>query len=112
MILNHLNLAVTDLPGTVAFLERYFGMRSQGGDDRFTVLFDDYGFVLTLIQSGKGIKYPGAFHIGFGQASEEKVNEINQRLKDDGFDVKPPQHLHAYTFYVEATGGFMVEVLA
>jgi hypothetical protein len=49
---------------------------------------------------------------GFGQESEERVNEIYQRLLDDGFEVEPPQRLHAWTFYVQAPGGFMVEVLA
>jgi len=112
MILNHLNLTVTDVPGTKKFLEKYFGMHGQGGDEKFTVLFDDNGLVLTLMKCGQGIKYPGAFHIGFGQESEEKVNAIHQRLKDDGFDVQPPQRFHAWTFYVQAPGGFMVEVMA
>jgi catechol 2,3-dioxygenase-like lactoylglutathione lyase family enzyme len=110
MKLNHVNLTVTDVPETVRFLEKYFGMQSQGGDEKFTVLFDDDGLVLTLIKAGQ-VKYPATFHIGFMQESEERVNQINQRLKDDGFDVKPPERLHAWTFYVEAPGGFPVEVL-
>ncbi|MEH7558993.1 glyoxalase, partial [Priestia megaterium] len=32
-------------------------------------------------------------------------------LKEDGFNVEPPKQLHRYTFYVEAPGGFTVEVL-
>jgi hypothetical protein len=74
------------------------------------MLFDDDGLVLTLIKAGQA-KYPSTFHIGFVQESEERVNEIYQRLKDDGFDVAPPQRLHAWTFYVQAPGGFAVEVL-
>jgi catechol 2,3-dioxygenase-like lactoylglutathione lyase family enzyme len=111
MKLNHINLTVTDVPETVMFLETYFGLQSQGGDHKFAVLFDDEGLVVTLIKAGQA-KYPHTFHIGFGQESEARVNEINQRLQDDGFDVKPPQRLHAWTFYVQAPGGFMVEVLA
>ena len=111
MKLNHINLTVTDVPGTVQFLEKYFGLQSQGGDNKFAVLFDDDGLVLTLIKAGQ-VKYPNTFHIGFGQESEERVNEINQRLKDDGFDVEPPQRFHAWTFYVQAPGGFTIEVLA
>jgi lactoylglutathione lyase len=64
-----------------------------------------------LMKAG-GVNYPSTFHIGFGQESEEKVNEINQRLKEDGFAVEPPQRFHAWTFYVQAPGGFTVEVLA
>jgi catechol 2,3-dioxygenase-like lactoylglutathione lyase family enzyme len=112
MKLNHINLTVTDVPGAVAFLEKYFGMRKQGGDDKFAVLFDDW-MMLTLMTVGKGtgVKYPRTFHIGFGQEIEERVNDIYERMIAGGFDVKPPQRSHAWTFYVQAPGGFMVEVL-
>ena len=124
MKLNHLNLTVPDVTETRRFLERYFGLQGtvnpytgepiEGGEARsgFAVLFDDAGMVLTLMKGkASDIHYPATFHIGFGQESEAKVNEIHQRLKDDGFDVQPPQRSHAWTFYVRAPGGFMVEVL-
>jgi catechol-2,3-dioxygenase len=114
MKLNHLNLTVTDVPGAEKFLEKYFGLRRQGGNKGMAFLFDDDGLVLTLMKAGRAteVNYPGNFHIGFIQESEERVNEINQRLKDDGFDVEPPQRSHAWTFYVQAPGGFTIEVLA
>lgn len=114
MKLNHLNLAVTDVAETVSFLEKYFGLRRQGGNKGMAFLFDDAGMVLTLMKAGRDmpISYPANFHIGFIQESEERVNEINQRLRDDGFEVEPPQQSHAWTFYVQAPGGFTVEVLA
>lgn len=115
MKLNHINLAVTDVSAAEKFLEKYFGLRSQleGGDDKkFSALFDDNGLVLTLMKSGQAIKYPGSFHIGFAQASEEDVNAIYKRLTQDGFEIAPPQRSHAWTFYVNAPGGFTVEVLA
>jgi lactoylglutathione lyase len=53
------------------------------------------------------------FHVGFIQESEERVNEINKRLKDDGFDVPPPSRQHgSWTFYFKAPGGFTIEVLS
>ncbi len=59
------------------------------------------------------VKYPSSFHIGFIQPSHERVNEINQRLKDDGFTVDAPAHLHgSWTFYFRAPGGFTIEVLS
>lgn len=76
----------------------------------FAALFDDNGLVLTLMK-GKQVSYPNTFHIGFIQESKDRVNEINQRMKDDGFDVEPPQQSHGWTFYVQAPGGFTVEVL-
>ncbi|GHO57989.1 VOC family protein [Ktedonobacter robiniae] len=111
MKLNHVNLTVTDVPAATNFLETYFGLRNQGGNKGFTVLFDDDNLVLTLMKAGQ-VSYPGTFHIGFVQESEERVNEIYQRLKDDGFEMKPPERSHAWTFYVQAPGGFLVEVLA
>jgi lactoylglutathione lyase len=123
MKLNHLNLTVSDVVETRKFLEKYFGLQGDvnpytgegtgGGNDGFAVLFDDGGLVLTLIRAARGteVKYPPTFHIGFMQESEEKVNEINRRLKEDGFDVEPPRRMHAWTFYCRAPGGFDVEVL-
>ena len=87
----------------------------MGGNNNLSVLFDDDGFVLTLSSMKMAreteVRYPGIFHIGFGQESEERVNEINRRLKGDGFDVPPPSIQHgAWTFYFEAPGGFTIEV--
>lgn len=112
MRLNHLNLMVTDVTATREFLEKYFSLKCKAKRvNSFAVLFDDNGLVLTLMR-GAQVSYPKTFHIGFAQESEEKVNEINQRLKADGFDVEPPQRSHAWTFYVHAPGGFLVEVLS
>ncbi|UUZ83879.1 VOC family protein [Paenibacillus sp. P26] len=111
MKLGHLNLTVPDVQATKAFLETYFGLTSMAGDrNGFAVLFDQDGFVLTLMK-GSEIRYPKTFHIGFPQKNEAEVDRMNQRFKEDGYDVKPPVHSHAYTFYVEAPGGFQVEVM-
>ncbi|WP_338057494.1 hypothetical protein [Shimazuella soli] len=48
--------------------------------------------------------------MGFSQESKEQVNQINQRLKEDGYTVKPPTQLHTWTFYVETPDNFTVEV--
>ena len=73
---------------------------------------DEDTFVLSLVKPGKAttIAYPSTFHIGSRAESEAQVDKINQRLREDGFDVAPPERHHAYTFYVEAPGGFTVEV--
>ena len=109
---NHLNLTVTDVPAARDFLERYFGLRRMGGNAGMSFLFDDDGFVLTLMKARRnsGISYPGTFHVGFFVGNEETVDKVNLRLKEDGFDVAPPERHHAYTFYVQAPGGFTVEL--
>ena len=111
MKLNHVNLAVTDVTAAKHFLETYFGMVDLGGGNRNRAfLRDDQWLVLSMFKA-KDVTYPGTFHIGFIQESEEQVNEIHRRLVADGYSVPPPQRSHAWTFYVEAPGGFTVEVL-
>lgn len=112
MKLNHLNLTVTDVRAASAFLEKYFGLRSMGGNAGMMFLSDDDGFVLTMMKAGRGtdVRYPGNFHIGFFIESEAQVDEINRRLKEDGYNVPAPERHHAYGFYVEAPGGFTVEL--
>jgi lactoylglutathione lyase len=116
MKLNHINLTVTDVQEASEFLVKYFGMRSMGGNKGMGFLTDEEdgcGFVLTLTKTGEGTqgKYPGTFHIGFFIENEERVDELNRRLKKDGFDVPAPENTgHSYGFYVKAPGGFTVEV--
>ncbi len=113
MKVNHLHLMVPDVPATSGFFENYFGMRKAGGNAGLTVLLDDSGFVLTLmkIASRSAAKtYPDNFHVGFFVESEARVNEMNQRMRDDGLEVAPPKREHSYSFYVSAPGGVTVEV--
>jgi catechol-2,3-dioxygenase len=117
MKLNHLNLSVTDVPEARGFLEKYFGMEDGGGNNNIGFLRDENGMVLTLTSMKVGreaeVRYPATFHIGFIQESRDRVDEINRRLKDDGFDVPPPSMQHgSWTFYFLAPGGFTIEVLA
>lgn len=114
MKLNHLNLTVNDVQAARVFLEKHFGLRPSGeGQKNFDVLFDDDDMVLTLIGVGrsKQVSYPKTFHIGFIQPTEAAVDELHARLKADGFDADPPARSHAWSFYVKAPGGFVVEVL-
>ena len=118
MILNHINLTVTSPLETQAFLIKYFGLKQMAkGNEHIAFLTDENGMILTLTNVKLGhetdVKYPATFHIGFGQDSKERVNEINARLKADGFDVPAPSKQHgAWTFYFTAPGGFTIEVLA
>lgn len=127
MTINHLNLTVIDPIETSGFLIKYFDLRAEGGNAGMQLLRDDAGMVLTLMKSraedrdggdatASGparVKYPGSFHIGFIQGNRERVDQINQRLRDDGLHVDAPALLHgAWTFYFTAPGGFTVEVMA
>ncbi len=113
MHLNHLNLTVPDVAETRTFFETYFGFTALGEspNDAISALLNEDGFVLTLMR-GEQPSYPKMFHIGFGQESDERVNEIHQRLLADGVEVDPPKSMHgAWTFYFLAPGGIQVEIL-
>ena len=116
MKLNHLNLTVIDVPGAHTFLQTYFGLRDMGSNKNMAFLTDENGMVLSLTSLKVGgeseLKYPTTFHIGFIQETEEKVNKINARLREDGFDAPLPTRQHgSWTFYFLAPGGFTIEVL-
>jgi lactoylglutathione lyase len=116
LILNHLNLAVSDVQKARDFLIKYFGLDPKGlpGNAKIAILRDERGMVLTLTNfvGAVEVQYPGAFHIGFIQESPAKVDEMNARLKADGYEVDPPQRLHgSWTFYFNAPGGILIEVL-
>jgi lactoylglutathione lyase len=115
MVLNHINLTVPDVRRTREFFETFFGFRcvAELGREALAVLVEESGFILTLNNFDKAteVEYPGVFHIGFMQDSRERVDEIYQQLKAAGFDAKPPGEFHgAWTFYLRAPGGFLVEV--
>ena len=117
MKLNHLNLTVSNVPDAHRFLAKYFGLKGFNGMEPkqgVSFMSDDGGMLLALFRANSGTvaKYPPGFHIGFIQETEENVNQINQRLRNDGYDVPQPARLHgSWTFYFEAPGGFVVEVL-
>ena len=116
MQLNHLNLTVPDVTLSREFLETYFGLEcvADKGNNSIAILTDESGFILTLnnFEKVSEVTYPGAFHIGFMQESRERVDEIYRHLKSGGFEVDPPKEFHgAWTFYIRAPGGFLVEVL-
>ena len=116
MKLDHLNLPVDNVKKAHDFLSTYFGLQAFAVEpnDTMALLRDDDGLVLNLSNFDKAssVTYPATFHVGFQQESEARVNEINQQLKEAGFEVKPPKRFHgSWTFYLEAPGGFLVEVL-
>lgn len=116
MKLNHINLTVTDVQEASDFLVKYFGMRSMGGNKGMGFLTDEedgWGFVLTLMKATAETqgKYSGNFHIGFFIERKETVDDLYRHLKEDGFDIPVPEDTgHSYGFYVEAPGGFTIEI--
>ena len=111
MKLQHLNLTTTDPTATADFLVKYFGLKNEGGNKGFMLVRDDDGMVITLMKSAK-VAYPATFHIGFYPETEAEVDALHQQLTADGYTVTAPERHHGYSIYVEAPGGFTVEVTA
>lgn len=115
MNINHINLTVTDAQAARHFLETYFGMKSMDGTTdhaTFVGMQDENGFVLTLMQGKKDavVSYPQTFHIGFLHQGEERTMQLYERLKSDGYDVKPPGYYRGNEFYFHTPFGFTIQV--
>lgn len=117
--LNHLNLAVSDVPALTHFFQAGFGFQimAQRGSGNFNLLIGEDGFVLALLhdKTVTSQTYPATFHVGFLVASTDKVHEHHRRITEAGFDAPAPGLLQqggrkAYGFYCHAPGGLMVEV--
>jgi catechol-2,3-dioxygenase len=119
--LNHINLAVSDVPELTRFFQTGFGFRvtEQRGSGKFAVLLGEDGFALILMHDKKVASntYPALFHIGFLLSSEEEVKQYHVRVVEAGFDAPAPAILErggdkTFGFYCQAPGGVMVEVSA
>ncbi|WP_080058547.1 VOC family protein [Spirosoma aerolatum] len=119
MSFKHLNLAVPDVVQTKIFFETYFGFQCQElkGDNIIAILEDQDGFILSISNFSKNEipQYPTDFHVGFVQETPEQVMAIYQAMKADGITVgKEPRNYGGrgtMSFYVEAPGKLLVEVL-
>src|SRR5207247_10965328 len=97
MKLNHLNLTVTDPLETQKFLQKYFDLQPMGkANNKMAFLSDDNGMVVGLFHPGQEaeVKYPGSFHIGFIEETDQQDNEINRGLKEGRFEVPTPPRRH------------------
>jgi catechol 2,3-dioxygenase-like lactoylglutathione lyase family enzyme len=117
--LNHINLAVSNVPELVSFFQTGFNFRliAQRGLGKFAVLLGEDGFILTLThdKTVTSKTYPSPFHIGFRFNSPEEVHQRHTRLIEAGFDAPNPALLNrggdkAYGFYAHASGAIVVEV--
>ena len=97
------------------YLRPATSLRNSSGEptDANVVLKDSDGLVLTIsnFEHAGEVTYPKWFHVGFMQDSDDKVDEIYDRLKMAGMQPGEPKEMHgARTFYFTAPGGFTVEV--
>ncbi len=99
MKIEHIAMYVEDLEGSRNFFEKYFGAVSNSGYHNKNTGFRSYfltfgdGARLEIMNkpemdSGeKSAARTGYAHIAFSVGSKEKVNELTEKLKGDGFEV-------------------------
>jgi catechol 2,3-dioxygenase-like lactoylglutathione lyase family enzyme len=113
MKLNHLDLQVRDVPASVAYFERFFGltMRTKPSP-ALAVLADGHGFVLVLQRAAPGEdRYPEGFHLGFLLEDADSVRALHARAKEGGAEVSDIiVNGRGTMIYVTAAEGYRIEV--
>lgn len=112
MKLNHLDLLVRDVPASVAYFERYFGLfpRTRRDSPALAILSDGQGFVLVL-QQAPHPAYPDGFHLGFLVEDAHCVRALQERARADGVAVSDViVNGRGTMIYFEAPDGYRVEV--
>ena len=117
--LNHTNLTTYNVPALKEFFSSVFGFQivNERGD-KFAVLLDSEGFVLTLMFDKRMTPeqgYPGLFHVGFLQPTQQAVDRMHEALIARNYMAPKPAKLQrggspTYGFYCDAPGGVLVEV--
>ena len=99
MKIEHIAMYVNDLEAARDFFVKYFGSKSNTGyhnaktDFRSYFLSFDDGARLEIMNkpqmsdSAKDISRTGYIHIAFSLGSAEKVDQLTERLRSDGFEV-------------------------
>jgi catechol-2,3-dioxygenase len=117
--LNHTNLTTYNVPALVEFFSTVFGFEVlDKRGDKLAVLRNADGFLLTLMYDKRMTPeqgYPGLFHVGFLQETQEAVDRTYDELSARSYTAPRPEILQrggpdTYGFYCPAPGGVVVEV--
>jgi len=117
--MNHANLTTYNVPALANFFCSVFDFQPlDKRGEKLAVLRNPDGFLLTLMfdknmTPDRG--YPGLFHVGFLQPTQEAVDLMYESLNARSYATPKPEILRrggpeAYGFYYEAPGGVLVEV--
>jgi len=99
MRISHTAVYVSDLEKTKAFYERYFGAKSNNryhnqktGLETYFLTFECGGKLEVMSKPGLPVvpidgEHLGYTHFAFCAGSEESVNRLTDRLRDDGYAV-------------------------
>jgi len=115
MIVNHINIAVSDVAVSRDFYTKYFGLTvmMERGENFLAILRDDAGMVFNISHFDKAaeVSYPRDFHIGFFLENREQVEAVRAQMLADGLEVAEPRRAQGrWTFYFQVPGGVLTEV--
>jgi catechol 2,3-dioxygenase-like lactoylglutathione lyase family enzyme len=114
MILNHLDLQVSEVQAAVLFFERFFDLSLQTSrtSPALAILSDDRGFVLVLQRKKRAEdRYPDGFHLGFLVEDVATVERMHARLREGGAHVSDLETNNRGTMiYCRAPDDIVVEV--
>ncbi|MCM1253415.1 MAG: VOC family protein [Clostridium sp.] len=97
--IEHIAMYVKDLESTKNFFEKYFGAVSNDGYHNRKTDFRSYFLTFSdgarleimsrpaMMDAGKDLQRTGYIHIAFSVGSKEKVDELTERLRKDGYEV-------------------------
>lgn len=91
MMLNHLNLHVSDVDAAREFFERFFGLRCQYQRRTQIAVFESnrgFEFAVSNLFDSPPSVYPSDFHVGFVLERAEEVRAVYARLKTAGVPMK------------------------
>ena len=127
MKIEHVAMYVNDLKAARDFFVKYLGGKSNDGyhnvntDFRsFFISFDDGARIELmnkpgLVDSEKQLTRTGYIHIAFSVGSKEKVDELTDRLENDGFELVSGPRTTGDGYYescIVAIEGNQIEITA
>lgn len=114
MKLDHINLTVSNVIEASNFLKKHFGYKDFFEDNNAGMAaLQGEGEIYINLMKGSKATYPKYFHIGFDMETEANVNAVYERLKADGMEIDPPEHVPwgSWTFHFECPDSdFTIEV--
>lgn len=125
MKVEHIAMYVNDLEKARDFFVKYFNAVSNDGYHNKTTNFRSYfltfddGARIELMyhpdmqDTEKGIRRTGLIHIAFSVGSKEKVDELTQMLKNDGYEVLSGPRTTGDGYYessIEGIEGNQIEI--
>ena len=125
MKIEHVAMYVNDLKAARDFFVKYLGGKSNDGyhnvntDFRsFFISFDDGARIELmnkpgLVDSEKQLTRTGYIHIAFSVGSKEKVDELTDRLENDGFELVSGPRITGDGYYescIVAIEGNQIEI--